>query len=290
VTLAVWSDPIDVQSSKLMRPQAKLGGTALALLAYSRTEQIIPNSFPKQALGSMGEFLCFMQQPDGQFHSKYYELRDKGWFDPWVSLYYPGEAILALLALHEVDPNPKWLTTAARGLSYLAEERKLITVLPVDHWALIATSKLQPHFKESGLTDVQQKEILNHACRIARQILASQLLDPKQPKLYGGYSAEGATCPTATRLEGLLALSTILSEENKDLRQAILVSAEKGIGFLLDCQISEGRLEGGIPRNSIARPDEEPDSPFNRRVGEVRIDYVQHAMSAFIHYENILLK
>ncbi len=57
------------------------------------------------------------------------------------------------------------------------------------------------------------------------------------------------------------------------------------MSFLLRAQISEGEFAGAIPRaiGKIGRNISYADE-FNRRVTEVRIDYVQHALSAMIQY------
>jgi hypothetical protein len=54
------------------------------------------------------------------------------------------------------------------------------------------------------------------------------------------------------------------------------------IRFLLRSQVKEGRHRGAVPR-AIARLPDAPDK-FNQRVTEVRIDYVQHAVSAWLAY------
>jgi len=86
-------------------------------------------------------------------------------------------------------------------------------------------------------------------------------------------------------LEGLQAALSFLPSDH-EVRERIESAVPHGISFLLRAQISEGAFSGAFPRAVdkvyILQSDE-----FNRRTTEVRIDYVQHALSATIqYYEN----
>ncbi|MFV1994195.1 MAG: hypothetical protein ACC661_02065 [Verrucomicrobiales bacterium] len=71
------------------------------------------------------------------------------------------------------------------------------------------------------------------------------------------------------------------------LRPRVEKSASSGIAFLLRAQVKEGAFVGATPR-AIARIDLPFDGSqeFNRRATEVRIDYVQHALSAMLAYRD----
>lgn len=131
---AVVSKPSE---EKLEYPQAKVGGTGLALIGLS-------NLYPEgkidlKILRGLGNFTVYMQKPDGSFYSKYnVPQREKD--DKFVSLYYPGEVAYGLLFLYEVDPDKKWLETSKKALLYLANSRKDAGLnVPFDHWAMLAT-------------------------------------------------------------------------------------------------------------------------------------------------------
>lgn len=131
--LALWSAP-DLTG----RPPrtAKLGGAGLGLAALAGRRD-----GPALAdLRALGRFVLFMQRPDGRFVAKFTPSRG-GPQEGWVSLYYPGEAILGLLALHGRDPAGPWLEGALRGLSHLAAGRRALERAPPDHWALLATAR-----------------------------------------------------------------------------------------------------------------------------------------------------
>ena len=64
----------------------------------------------------------------------------------------------------------------------------------------------------------------------------------------------------------------------------------QGIAFLVRAQVRSGELEGAIPRAvGSNQPAGSRRLPFlDPRASEVRIDYVQHALSAMIRYLEIL--
>ena len=64
-----------------------------------------------------------------------------------------------------------------------------------------------------------------------------------------------------------------------------------GIAFLLRAQIPDGLFAGGFPRAIAMLDEDKPVSESsNNRVTEIRIDYVQHALSAIIQYRETMLR
>ena len=105
----------------------------------------------------------------------------------------------------------------------------------------------------------------------------------------GAFTEDGRTTPAATRLEGLLAALTFLPPDDA-LGLRIESAVHRGIAFLLRAQVKRGEFAGAIPRAIDQLPSTDPSAvKFNRRASEVRIDYVQHALSAMtqyiLHYE-----
>jgi len=88
----------------------------------------------------------------------------------------------------------------------------------------------------------------------------------------------------------MLAALSFLPDEYSNLRQQMVVAIDEGIQFLLRSQIRSGKYAGGIPRAIQVLPEDHPQftESFNHRATEVRIDYVQHALSAMLQYERIL--
>jgi len=284
--LAVWSHPEIARTDKPL--QAKLGGTGLGLVALLSAEKRMPGTTPVDYLRKMGNFLLFMQKKDGGFYSKYIP-ENGGRDDSWTSLYYPGEAALGLLMLYEKDPSLTWLQTAANAIAYLARKRERNNLVEADHWALLATAKLLPFYGRCR-KPLPKQALERHAAQICESILRGKPEAYDNAIRYGGFTGDGRTTPTATRLEGMLAALSFLPDEYSNLRQQMVVAIDEGIQFLLRSQIQSGKYAGGIPRAIQVLPEDHPQftESFNRRATEVRIDYVQHALSAMLQYERIL--
>jgi len=281
--LAVWSKPEVNGSGKPL--QIKLGGTGLGLVALLSIEKISPGFTPLHDLKALGQSIVYMQKEDGSFYSRYIPSMG-GLQDKWTSLYYPGEATLGLLMLYEKNPSNIWLKSAYQALEYLARSRENSTDIPADHWALLATEKILS-LENSNELPISRVLLINHAIQICKTMLRAQIDNPERPKYDGGFSEYGRTTPTATRLEGMLAALSFLPQ-NHEIRKRINSSITRGISFLLRAQISEGEFTGAIPLAvGRKRGNSYYAEKFNRRVTEVRIDYVQHAMSAMIQYRHL---
>lgn len=282
---AIWSSS-EISGTKHAKT-AKLGGSGLGLVGLCSADNVVPGLTPLPQLQSLGRFLLFMQKPDGSFHSKYTpSMTDK--YSKWVSLYYPGEAALGLVMLFEQDGDTRWLKAAADALGYLASQRKGQKKVPADHWALLATQRLLPVLEKSQSL-VTREELIEHACQIVRSILADVSRHDVDSVFHGCIGPYGRTTPTATRLEGLIAAMQFLPEENKQLRDEIRPIIDAGIVFLIRSQVRMGPYSGGIPRAIIRLEENSPgySEAFNKRAGEIRIDYVQHALSAMLAYRKL---
>lgn len=282
--LAVWSEPEVNGGGNPLR--AKLGGTGLGLVALLSIEKIHPGFTPPSDLHALGKFIVFMQKDDGSFYSKYIPSMGGRW-DKWQSLYYPGEAALGLLMLYEKNPSEVWIESAAEALAYLARSRRNSTSIPADHWALLATEKMMSLDNNVELP-VSRDFLINHAIQISDAILQDQIEDPERSEYDGGFSDDGRTIPTATRLEGLQAALNYLPPDH-EIRKRIDTAVPRGLSFLLRAQISEGKFIGGFPRAVVKIDQDMPDADkFNRLATEVRIDNVQHALSAMIQYVHLM--
>jgi hypothetical protein len=211
-SLAIWSHP--APENKV----AELGAAGLGLVALSAVEQATPEQIPASELEEIGKFVLFLQKPDGGFYSRYFA--DTGLDRNWQSLYYPGEAILGLVSLYEIDHSTKWLLSAGKGIAYLAQSRTKSPVVPPDHWALIATAKFLPYYAKSACP-VSRGALVQHAARICERFLREQVTGAADPRLNGGFDPGGRTTPAAIRLEGLLAALEFLPKSDTELRMRI---------------------------------------------------------------------
>ncbi|HZP04556.1 MAG TPA: hypothetical protein VFB43_06620 [Terracidiphilus sp.] len=271
--LTVWSRPVSRVSD------ADLGATGLALAAFAEVNQARPGTVPTSRMQALGRFLLFLQKDDGSFYSKYRTAA--GPDGEWESLYYPGEAALGLIALYETDHSKEWLFAAAKALAYLAHVRQGLpdASIPPDHWALIATARLLPHCTDYTCP-VSRAVLIAHAEKVCRSLLQGQLIHPAMPSLDGSFDTTGRTAPTATRMEGLLAaLEFLPNKENADLRARVEDAAEHGVAFLLRAQVHSGPFAGGVP-GAVGIG--------SKASSEIRIDFVQHALCAWLRYQGIL--
>jgi hypothetical protein len=274
---AIWSQPLADSpegrrsNSKSRERDAELGGTGLGLVALAAAREVDSKSVPLEELQALGRFALFLQRDDGSFVQKY---RAEGGPAPnWTVLYYPGEATLGFIALYEADHSREWLTAAGKALSYLAKSRAGLSNVPADHWALIATAKLLPYCKQNGCS-ASREELVRHAVQVCDSILREQFKGSAAVGLDGAFDAAGRTTPAATRLEGLLAALEFMPKG--ELRDKTEAAIDRGIAFLLRAQVASGPAAGGLPGAIVSRV---LDS------SEVRIDYVQHALCAWVRYQ-----
>ncbi len=278
---AIWSRP---EIGGFDGPvQAKLGGTGLGLVALLSVEKIAPGTTSLELLRSLGRFLVMMQGPDGSFTSKFIPTEGGAQTD-WESLYYPGEAALGLVMLYELDRDPQWLECAYRAMEFLARTRAGKTRLPADHWSLLATARMLPH-----IDSARRSRLIVHAIAVCESMLRDRFRGVGDSLRGGGFEADGRTTPTATRLEGLLAALTFLPDGPSRLRERITEAVHPAIEYLVRSQVTTGKYAGAIPRAIARLPEAHPDfdRSFNERAGEVRIDYVQHVLSAFLQYQQL---
>jgi hypothetical protein len=278
--LAVWSRPELSGSDAPL--QAKLGGAGLGLVALLSARRAGVPHIEISTLRKLARFILFMQDEDGRLVAKYVP-SEGGRCDHWISLYYPGEAALGLVMLYEIDPNPEWLGGATKALDYLARSREGEKELPADHWALLATHRLL-RLPRSYNRKRQDALLRRHVTRLCESILAARISGTR----HTGFTGDGRICPTATRVEGLIAALPLLT--NPRLKARARHALTKGVEFLRSTQLKEAPWTGAWTRAAAQLPADHPDLPdsFNRRATEIRIDYVQHALSALLMYETLI--
>jgi hypothetical protein len=244
--LAVWSEPL-ARQSKSQHHDAELGATGLGLVALVEVRRAKPKAVPLEDLQALGRFLLFLQKDDGSFVNKY--RAESGPVQDWASLYYPGEAALAFVALYEADHSREWLIAAGKALSFLARSRAERSTVPVDHWALIATAKLLPYCDHSLCPGSSREELIQHAIQICNSILREQFRGSAAVGIDGAFDPDGRTALAATRLEGLLTALEFLPKDElrAEIRTKIEAIAGRGIAFLLRMLIGSGPYSGGMP-------------------------------------------
>ena len=267
--------------------QAKLGGSALGLIALIKARELDVDAVSLAVLREVGGFLLFMQEENGHFRSIYEETGQ--FVAGFQSVFYPGEAILALTLLHEADSDPRWLDAALRGIAYLERSRQGMRIgqLPIDHWLMIASEAALRHYSAAQAPPISRAQIVNHALAIGTKMIREQWRISLLPSMQGSFVSDGEITSSSARLEGLVALYNLLPMDHHD-RPRILESIEAGLGFVLRAQVQSGAGQGGFTRSFRKRLGFSREiRDANRRQAEIRIDYVQHALSALVGYQEI---
>lgn len=268
---------VSLEGEEVERECAKLGGSGLGLVALCAARRLEPALIGLERLRELGAFVLACQEPSGSFRAKRYA--DGSW-SSFRSLYYPGEAILGLIRLAEQDPDPRWLKAAAMGAAYLARSRAEVppAELPHDHWLLIACAELWPRWGELKPPPIPQAVLRRHLDELARVFLARQAEVAAQGEFRGAFERRGATCPTATRLEGLVAYASLPAGSPQAPSAAELQGGiARGLAFLRGAQVqAPSEVRGAIPRAWLRGQD--ASGPR----GDLRIDFTQHALSALL--------
>jgi hypothetical protein len=275
--LGIWSFPELTHGHG--PPKVKLGSVGLGLAALIKTKEIFPEIISLADLRKMGRFLLFMQKSDGRFATEYIPSRG-GKNSRRDSLYYPGEAALGLLMLYQIDHSRQWLYAATKGLAYLIRNRKVNTS---DQWSIIACAKLisTDHYPE---TILPRHEVITFVREACLAILEEQILYHDQRQFIGCFNLKGRTTPTATRVEALCAIAEIIGEKDTILKNTILASIRSAVRFLMDAQVTTGKFAGGMPR-VVCLPA--GSTITTQRTHEIRIDYVQHLLSALLQSRQV---
>lgn len=237
--------------------RVKLGGAALYLAALVAALEREPRSADAQTAEQLARHLVSQQQSDGSFVS----IVDRnGRAAGFVSLYYPGEAILALVRAWRHFRRDEYLQCARRGAAYLARRytRLPIEELPADHWFLIAASEL---IQATG-----DDRLLPAVVGISDAITQSSISDARTVAFWG---AGGRLCPAATRAEGLAAAAIVANRAGKnDAAFEFLSYVERAVAYCASFQVLDG------PPACVGGFHGSPTS------GNIRIDFVQHAIGA----------
>ena len=253
----------------------KLGGCGLGLCVLTKAHRLDSAAVPQSVLRELGNFILFMQESNGRFRSTYDDQAQS--FGSFDSLFYPGEAMLGLAWLHRIDPDPRWLEATWNGLTYLAERRRNLPTwrLPPDHWSIIATAEVLEQDGASKSPEARQ-QLVAHVRAIARKMLREQWNTSWAPGWTGSFGLRAAIPSSATRLEGLTALASLLPAGDPD-REAVERSVTSGLEFVLRGQVLSGEARGGFTR-ALRLP-----IPYGTEMaGEIRIDYVGHALGALV--------
>lgn len=257
---------------------ATSGGTGLGLIALSNL--LAEKRVNTHTLKKMGNFVLFMQDENGDFAPSFL-LGSKQKSDLHAARYYPGEACLGLLYLYEADKDEKWLNAAKKGIVRLAERASLkkFDEMKFDHWGLLASQKLF-QTPDNGLNAPQKALITAFVEKNVKFIIAKQDLNTRGVH-FGSFNGTKSLCGIGTILEGLIAAADCTTD--KVLLKKLAYSIKSGVEYLCKYQVKTGQMEGGIPASFAWNTTEAQNADK-----EIRIDNVQHVLSAWAAYKKML--
>jgi hypothetical protein len=258
--------------------QQKVGGAGLALLAFAKHAAVSGKRSELETMRALARFIMKQQYDDGHFRANADLEHESGKKLKREPVYYPGEAALALMRLYAVDPQQAYLDTARRAADWVIRVRDAYASednQEHDHWMSYVLNELY--------RVTHDEAYVTHAYKIARAIQKKQrgADDAPAPDFVGTFY-DGQTTPASTRVEAYdadIALSRFagkpdgwLVEPAKRVARSMLVQQ---YGPENDYWLrNPAKADGGV-RESLF-------------VHDVRIDYVQHAMSAWLHLARIL--
>ncbi|MGH9759263.1 MAG: hypothetical protein ACREAC_00320, partial [Blastocatellia bacterium] len=248
--------------------RTQLGANGLGLLVLIDEIKYQKKTGDEELARKLARMILIMQKKDGSFSNAYYTSGEGT--EDLPSLYYPGEAMLALMNLYEMTKDKKLLDSVRRGADILMRAEKQLGDLPPDAWFAQALEKLYAVTGERPYAD--------YAIDLAVSMVDSQYAD-NAPEGYAGGIAPGIprAVQSASRAEGVLA-GYRLARQITDWRSAKLLSGlNSSAAFDMSQQFTvdnsfflpdPSRATGGI-RESVTSM-------------RIRIDYVQHTISSLL--------
>lgn len=226
----------------------KLGGNALAALAMLTMFSITRERLLLTLSEQLCQFMLDQRLEQGELvHKRYFE---SGKISSFRSMYYTGEALLAILTLYQQTEDSHWLDAAIEIEKPLAAQG--YGIAEQSHWMLYALDLLT-RFSPSPI-------YYRHAAAIATDIL-------DKPE----YLASNRSTPIACRSEGLLAFlrqQPSADNETTSLRARCLDQVECNLSRQMAFHLDDGAFIRGGNDN---------------RHHEIRIDYIQHNISSLLH-------
>jgi hypothetical protein len=256
--------------------QQKVGGAGLALLAFAKDAATTGKRSELETMRALARFILKQQYADGHFRANA-DLEKDGQRLKKEPVYYPGEAVLGLMRLYAIDPQQAYLDAARKAADWVIRVRDggaSEDNQEHDHWMTYALNELYRVTRDDAY--------MEHAYKIARAIQKKERgPDAPAPDLVGTFY-DGQSTPASTRLEAYdadIALSRFAGKPEDWLLGPAKAAACSILGQQYDA------ADGYWLKNPAKADGGVRESLF---VADVRIDYVQHAMSAWLHLARLL--
>lgn len=253
--------------------RSKLGTTSLALIAAAELHASTGDAAAAHYARRLGDFVRSMQRPDGDFHHTFAVAA--GAPEPSAArMYESEEAAFALVKAHRVTRDGAFRDAAARALAHLTGPKYGFFlgrfVHGVDSWTCMAAAEADPG----------APALLRFCGEYAAFLRRLQYGAGAPPDFVGHYGFSHLVVPQAPATAGLTeaVLAVVALSRRHGVRdEALEAQARLGLGALARDQVRADNdhlfPEPLAARGAIRRSLVEP---------EVRIDFVQHAASAFV--------
>jgi len=259
------------------RKSSALGSTALAVVALAEYELATHDQRFHQLMSGMAEFVLWMQRDDGSFRHRYVVPRAEADQD-YRTLYFDGEAALAMARMFVVTGDDRFRASAERALDFLVGWYDFFVggfIYGEEHWTCIAAEALWPAVAKTSYLDFC--EGYARFLRLQQQRPGDL---PSQEDLAGSYNPSPFVAPHNTpagsRSEAMVStylLGVHLGRPSRVVRDQVLAAMH----YLLGQQIrSENDYDVAAAAHGLGAM---PKSPIERTV---RIDYIQHTCSAML--------
>lgn len=254
--------------------KAKLGANGLALVALARQIELDPKSADRKSAAGLASLIVATQRKDGSFETR---IRIHEHDPPGTeSLYYPGEAMLGLIRLFELNHNKQLLDAARHAAAFLIESQRKMSSLPADAWLMQALEALY--------RDGHEKVYAEHTIALAEAMIADQYTDIDPENYAGGFGpGPPRATPAASRAEGLVSAYRIARSIN-DVRASKIAAALKASAKFQLAQQLTSRNGASLPNPARAVGGFREDLTSMR----IRIDFVQHNVSSLLGIADVL--
>ncbi len=251
-----WNEHLCIVENNL----AKLGGSALALIALIEYWNLKKDTSLLATMEGLASFIVSCQESNGKFNSKY--VYDSQRLTSFQSEYYSGQAILALVEYSILTNNDYWLNNAKAGANFLL--LKEIVVTPnsnaIDTWYAKSLGRL--------LNLSYNPQYSAKLC----EIVAANLKSLSDFRIFNVHKKSFNAASMASLGEALYAGIEILSRDKKfDIIYKIKDALNYVISFCLKLQVTNNESTSGS--NCVGGIIQSQHNRF------IRIDFVQHVLS-----------
>lgn len=263
------------KEEQINMPIAKSGATGIALCALAN---LLPEKrISADILRGLGDFLLYMQAPDGRVYA-YFDLEAGKINKDAEAIFYTSEAAFGLLHLYEVDNQMKWLHAAKKAIFYVVKNAKEFDKdAPFDHWAILTIEKL---LQKNWLLEDEKNILIAYVERILIATISNQITD-KDNSYFGAFYENIRPGSIGTIMEGLAA--SYNCTDNEDFKELIYKSLSIGCLFLNKVQVKTGAQAGGVPNSANwVRAGVSPNASV------IRMDNVQHVILAWLKFQQII--